>query len=533
MRLPIQRRTRLWLVWLLVVFGALNVFGSALEAWRRPGDAGPTDWKALRQRQTPFERVMTTLRDDGDVERYFAYAEATFGRPYPADFVRAAGKAGPEGPPDPSRIATPDRPLVPWRDFAVEYPPGMMAAALLPALLTHDEETYVRLFALDMEAALTLAVWLAVRTAKRMRPGAGEAALAHAILLTLSLGVIAVRRYDPSVALAIAAAISALAARRPAASGAALGLAVALKGVPILLAPIFVMVALRLNEKGSRPMTLTRRPSAAALSLGETGAAAPSIPSPSGRRCREAPDEGVRHPLARWLAGFAAAVSLAGLAYVLIAGPHALDAFAYHGSRPIQIETIYSGLLILARSFDPSFMSEAFAYGSMNAVSPAEPALRALSSLLLLAGIAASWAFAWARLRDARDEGQRLLAVLQASLVCLLAVITLGKVFSPQYGVWLVPLAAAAAPFASAEARRLLPFALLLVQAEYPFLYGFLYSTLTPAAGALIALRTVWLWRYARAVVAGSPSTQPIATCADPPPPPLWGREGVGGRADL
>src|SRR5271166_6503242 len=102
----------------------------------------------------------------------------------------------------------------------------------------------------------------------------------------------------------------------------------------------------------------------------------------------------------------------------------------------------------------------------MNAVSPAEPALRALSSLLLVAGLVASWVFAWAPLRDARDEDQRLLAVIQASLVCLLAVITLGKVFSPQYCVWLVPLAAAAAPFASAEVRRRLPFAFLLVQTE-------------------------------------------------------------------
>jgi hypothetical protein len=244
---PIPRRARLWLVWLLVAFGALNVFGPPLEAWRRPGDAEPIDWKALKERQTPIERVMTTLRDDGDVERYFAYAAATLGRPYAADFVRPAGAAQPERPPDPSRIATPGRPLVPWRDFAVEYRPAMMVAALLPAFFTNDEETYVRLFALEMEAALTLAVWLAVRTADRMRPGAGDAALAHATLITLALGVIVVRRYDPTVALTVAAAVHALGARRPAVSGAAFGLSIALKGVPILLAPIFAIYVLRMR----------------------------------------------------------------------------------------------------------------------------------------------------------------------------------------------------------------------------------------------------------------------------------------------
>ena len=92
-----------------------------------------------------------------------------------------------------------------------------------------------------MEAALTLAVWLAVRTAERLRLDAGSEALAQAIPLTLAPGAVAVRLYDPDMALAVAAAVDALALRRPALSGVALGLAVALKGVPILLAPIFII----------------------------------------------------------------------------------------------------------------------------------------------------------------------------------------------------------------------------------------------------------------------------------------------------
>ena len=188
--LSISRRTRLWLVWFLVVFGALNVFGSPLIAWRRAGDAETIDWEALKARQTPFESRMTMLRGGLDVEQYFAYAEATLGRPYRADFVRAPGSAGSGDPPNTMRVAAPQRPLLPWRDFAVEYPPGMMIAVLPPALVAADEETYVRLFALEMEAALTLAVWLSLRTADRLRPGAGDDALEHATLLTLALGTL-------------------------------------------------------------------------------------------------------------------------------------------------------------------------------------------------------------------------------------------------------------------------------------------------------------------------------------------------------
>ncbi len=453
---PTTRRLRLWLIWLPVAFGALNVFGSSLDAWRRADDPAPVEGKTLSRRQSGVERLMTLLRDDSDIERYFAYAEATLGRPYGADFVRPPGAARAERPPDPSRKATPPRPLVPWRDFVVEYPPGMMIAALAPALVTSDEDTYFRLFTLEMEAALTLAVWLAVRTADRLKAGAGSQALVQAIVLTLALGVVAVRRYDPCVALAVAAAVHALALRRPALSGAALGLAVALKGVPILLAPIFVMHAL-----GS----------------------------------------GDRTGLARGLAGGALTLGLAGLVYGAIAGPHALDAFAYHGARPLQIETVYSGLLILGRAFDPGLLSKTFSYGSLNVLSPAEPALRALSTALLTAGILASWVFAYARVAAARDDSERLLAVVLASLACLIAFITLGKVFSPQYCVWLIPLAALAAPFSTAAARTLLPTAFLMVQAEYPFLYGLLFSTLLPATGALILIRTVWLWRYAATIL--------------------------------
>jgi Glycosyltransferase family 87 len=452
MRLPpAPRGAKLWLIWLLVVFGALNLCGSSLDAWRRPGDPAAVDDRTLRHRQTGAELMMTVLRDDNDIERYFAYAEAALGRPYAADFILPLGRAGFEGEPNPRRMTTPARPLVPWRDFVVEYPPGVMITALAPALVTSDADTYYRLFTLEAEAALTLAVWLAVKTAGRLRPDAGSQALAQAIFLTLALGVVAARRYDPFVALAMAAAVDALALRRHALGGAALGLAIALKGAPILLAPIFVIHA----------------------AIGRDWKA-----------------------LASGAAGGAIMLGLAAAAYVALAGPHALDAFAYHGQRPLQIETVYSGLLILARAFDPGFLSKTFGYGSLNAASPVEPALRALSTALLIGGVLGSWFYAWRSIAAARDDSERLMALVRASLACLVAYITLGKVFSPQYCVWLIPLAALAAPFSTAEARRLLPAAFLMVQAEYPFLYGMLYLTLVPATGALILMRTLFFWTF-------------------------------------
>jgi hypothetical protein len=112
------------------------------------------------------------------------------------------------------------------------------------------------------------------------------------------------------------------------------------------------------------------------------------------------------------------------------------------------------------------------------------------------------------------------LALVRASLACLIAYITLGKVFQPA----ILRLAHPSrrdgrAILALLNARKLLPAAFVMVQIEYPFLYGLLYLTLVPAAGALI-VRTTWVWRYA-AVTLGAGAAQ--ATQGDRLPGALCG----------
>lgn len=467
--LPSRSRTRLWLIWLIAVFGATNVFSPLLDEFR--SDKSVPAGESLTNY---YDIIVEGLRDDGDISHYFAYAQATLGRPYVSDLVRPPREAGRAGLPDLNSTATPMRPLVPWRDFVVEYPPGMMIPALAPAFITSDKTAYFWLFTVEMEIALTLAVWLCVRTADDLRPSAGADALFQAIALTLALGVVGVRRYDPCVALAIAGAVHALARGRPGVGGAALGVAIVLKGVPILLAPIFAIYALARGD---------------------------------GRG------------LARGVAGCVLILAATGLAYALIAGPHMWDAFSYHGSRPLQIQTVYSGLLILGRTLDPGLVDTTFSYGSLNVVSPAEPTLRAISTALLIVGLLGSWLYAWRSIRKARDDADRLLALVSASLACLIAYITLGKVFSPQYCVWLIPLAALSAPFSSRAIRGILLLGFVLVQVEYTFLYRIIYAKLIPQTGILIVLRTLCLWRFAAATPNAASDQQTARLTAAPEAP--------------
>src|SRR5262245_9546357 len=110
------------------------------------------------------------LLTDADLGRYFAYCRASLGRSYDDFYVRSgvawqrAFESGDRAAVDEyarrSAIyrALPERPLVPYRDFFVEYPPGFFLAVMPPALLAPDLATYKWMHQLWMGALLTVAV---------------------------------------------------------------------------------------------------------------------------------------------------------------------------------------------------------------------------------------------------------------------------------------------------------------------------------------------------------------------------------------
>ena len=453
--LALPRRAVFWFSWVVLVFGVFNIYGHPEDYWMRPGDPPVTSGNILHHRETRLQRLLSDLRDSNDIERYRAYAEATLGRPYDARFVRLTGQQDAVMTTAP-KMATPEKPLIPWRDFVVEYPPGIMPVALAPAVLTSDRDAFVWIFGLGMEIVLTLAVALAVKTADRLAAGSGDVALGFSVALTAALGVIAVRRYDPCVALAISAAVYWLAEKRFGLSGAALGVGIVLKGVPVLIAPILLLYAVSLKDWRG---------------------------------------------LARGVVCAAIVVGLSIAAYLAAAGSHALDALAYHADRPLEIKSIYSGVVILAQSLGYGHASANFAYGSVNIASPAEPFFRSVSNLAVLVSVVGIWFLAKRRLEGASDDRQRLIAIVSTSLGCLIAYISLGKVFSPQYAVWLIPLAALAAPFVSYVTTGMLIAAFALVQAASPFLFAHFFLPPKAIGGALDLVRTGLLWAYASLLI--------------------------------
>ncbi len=118
--------------------------------------------------------------------------------------------------------------------------------------------------------------------------------------------------------------------------------------------------------------------------------------------------------------------------------------------------------------------------------------MRKLSfGLTLLAFVAILWVYARGLLRlpVTGEERAQLQLTLAASVAMLAAFILLGKVFSPQYLTWLLPLGAIASALGSERSRVLLVLGTLAGQLEYPFLYQTAGRYALPALGAIALVR--------------------------------------------
>ncbi len=411
--------------------------------------------------------------DDSDISRYLAYSNATLGRAYQPFYVRPlVGWTGPQpdkaaGPdPDDPRETPPrrpDRPLVPYRDFSVEYPPGFFLLVLPPALLGLDLDGYRLAFSCLMALLLTAALLAAVRIARLLRLPAAPSPVAVATLLGLLLGTIAVRRFDAIVSLSLCLFLDGCLRRKPVLSGLALGVGLVTKIVPLLVIPVALV-----HWGGLR-------------------------------RWREMAVAALVTTLV---------VLVVGLPFFLAVGEHLLDLMRYHAKRPLEVESTGAALLTIGRIFDPGSAWEVEAYGFYNVVGPADRFLLPLADLAPLvatAGIAA-WSLVQTRAALRGADGERVCSevLVRASCATLAASMTLGKVFSAQYLVWLLPAGALLSVLDGGRRRRtaiaLLAGAMLLTQLNQHLFFGLLGRGPQPLMGVLILARnalvmawTVWI----------------------------------------
>ncbi len=109
-----------------------------------------------------------------------------------------------------------------------------------------------------------------------------------------------------------------------------------------------------------------------------------------------------------------------------------ISPFSYFLTRPIQVESLPASILWITSSILSQPASYKFTYGSLNILTAGASIMSPLATVAELVGIL--YVF-WLQWRGKID-------LATASLLILLVVIVTGKVFSPQYLIWVIPLVA-------------------------------------------------------------------------------------------
>lgn len=330
--------------------------------------------------QQPF---LFAYRRAYDEELYCALSGAMLGRPIDHErlrSVRAHSNAHFERAPPPAD----GRWHAPYREIALEYPPLVIPWLLLPRLWFDDFTGYARAFS----ASMGIVLWLAVELVASLwrSPQMKRRVFVCAWLSVLAHGSIAVQRLDALVAFTLALALWAWQRKRPGLLGIALGLGAALKLLPALwLLPVLAF-----------DPTLRAR---------------------------------------RVLLGFACALGL-GLLPLAWWDP-AGTMFAYHAGRGLHAESVAASVLAaLVYPFAPVARAVA-TFGAYHVQDTRADAIAMVLPVVLMAVLLA-WCL-WGRRRRARGVQGRA-AVLTVSVGIVLVC---GKVLSPQYLTWIVPLVGA------------------------------------------------------------------------------------------
>lgn len=344
--------------------------------------------------------------------------------------------------------------LRPYVDFPVEYPPlaiTLMTAAHLRGV------PYQLAFAGEMFLFGAAAAGAVALASARLWTGVVRlvAPLAFAGGV-LAAGAIVANRFDTAVAFLIAASLWLLVSRQHVAAAAVLGVGFALKLTPALLLPVVVVLARR-----------------------------------------------------RWAAigAFCVAASVPFLAH--LGAPHLARIVLYHAERPLQFESVLATPLLLSHLLGLTHAQIGNAYGSQMVVAPGAELLTALSAPLGIAALCSTYALVLARRAAIGPED-----VALPVLAVLLTFVVFGKVLSPQFLVWLLPVAALLAPRRPLLAGLFLGI-VALTQVEFPSLFRALVA-LRAEAIAVVALRNaalvaLWvlvlveLWRLPRGARESAP----------------------------
>jgi glycosyl transferase family 87 len=334
---------------------------------------------------------------------------------------------------------------VAYRDFAVEYPPAALPVFILPSALSGKGHfrTYTRVF----EALMGLCGMVAMSAVALILLRLGQrglqlaAALGLAGLGWLALGPVVLSRFDLWPATLSVVALALLLYERRCLAFGVLGLAFAAKLFPaVLLPPMAIYVWRRYGRRQA-------------------------------------------------LIGCLCFVGVAVACFVpfVAMSPHGVwESLVGQASRPLQIESLGASLLLAAHQMSGTVLTMDVSHGSNNLVGSVPHSLAIVQAVLQPLALVLLWV-GLARGPASRER------LVRTSAACICAFIAFGKVLSPQYLVWLLPLVALVRGRRGIVAGASLVLAMVLTQLWFPYRYLDLVYEFDARASWLVVSRDVVL----------------------------------------
>lgn len=356
---------------------------------------------------------------------------------------------------------------VPYRDFPLEYPPGSLPAFVVPAIGPAAEygfqfKTLETLFGLLAIGAAALA--LAALGVRGARLYAGAAFLGFA---PLALGPVVLIRYDLLPAALSALALALLLVGRPRLAFAFLAAGAAAKIYPLVLVPPAYLY-------------VRRRAGAREAAVG---------------------------------AAVFAVVLVAVVAPFALLAPDGLGESLWdQAGRGLQVETVGASVLFALHALDAYSPLVSLPKGAYFQLEGALPdALATVHAAAQALAVLAVWAL-FARSR--RDDRALVLAAASA-VACF---VLLGKVLSPQFLIWLIPLVPLVRGRVGIAAGTLFAVALVLTHLLYPGRFEGRYQDLVnlhPGPAWLLLTRNAVLLALAAVLVGTLYAARPAARRAE------------------
>jgi hypothetical protein len=328
--------------------------------------------------------------------------------------------------------------FVPYRDYMIEYPIFALPFFLIPRLFTADLTRYAVLFGIEMLLINAATVYL-VASHARIREGIKQvpARLIWYTLFFLSLCPLTIARFDLApMAFAFAAAVWWFSGRN--------GLGGMMAGIGTLIKIFPAVVAI--------PAMLW---------------------------------ETTRHRFSdrRGMMGFALSITAGTAFWIALGGEGVMESLQYHLERGLDSGSLYSGILMIVAKLTGTEIKTIYAYGTTQMITPWSAQVASLTFPIQIASLLlVLWRFWRSKMKDG----------MRCAAAAVLVFIITGKIFSPQYVIWLFPFIAVLEDRTGNIARPFFLVCCLATTALYPWFHSALLN-FDPWAIGLLNLRNFLL----------------------------------------